>query len=144
MIKIGVVKTLQIHDVIRKVVCSRNIRYRMIRTKVLFFRVCWLIHFTYRISNIRRPYSQHLKNSLIFAQPPYPSHVSIRLVSRFQKQTVPYLLEELSYYNLFKISISRIESMLTLFVCNKKLSDLTQSLKNIFEKVSWHLFENIF
>ena len=32
-------------------------------------------------------------------------------------------------YDLFKISVSWIKSMLTLFVCNKKLSDLTQSLK---------------
>ena len=31
------------------------------------------------------------------------------------------------YYDLFKISVSLIESLLTKFVCNKKLSTLTQS-----------------
>ena len=38
-------------------------------------------------------------------------------------------VDKLSFYNLFKISFSWNSSMLTLFVCNKKLSDLTQSLK---------------
>ena len=48
---------------------------------------------------------------------------------------LPNVTVKIENYNLFKISVSRIELMLTLFVCNKMLSDLTQSFKKLFEEV---------
>ena len=47
-------------------------------------------------------------------------------------------------YNLFKISLLWIESMLTLFVCNKKLSDLTPSVLKYFKKYPDISLKNIF